>query len=49
MKRRPLSSGASRSELRGSAGGDPDEELSDGETPDDPETVRIAPDCAEKL
>ena len=28
---------------------DPDEELSDGETPDEPETVRIDPDCAEKL
>ena len=49
MKRRPLISGASLSELLTSAGGDPDEELSDGETPDEPETVRIDPDCAEKL
>ena len=48
MKRRPLISGASLSELLASAG-DPDEELSDGETPDEPETVRIDPDCAEKL
>ena len=49
MMRRPLISGASLSELLASAGGDPDEELSDGETPDEPETVRIYPDCAEKL
>ena len=49
MKRRPLISGASLSELLASAGGDPDEELSDGETPDEPETVRIDPDCDEKL
>ena len=49
MKRRPLISGASLSELLASAGSDPDEELSDGETPDEPETVRIDPDCAEKL
>ncbi len=49
MKRRPLISGASLSELLVSAGGDPDEEPSDGETPDEPETVRIDPDCAEKL
>ena len=49
MKRRLLISGASLSELLASAGGDPDEELSDGETPDEPETVRIDPDCAEKL
>ena len=49
MKRRPLISGASLSELLASAGGHPDEELSDGETPDEPETVRIDPDCAEKL
>ena len=49
MKRRPLISGASLSELLASAGGDPDEEPSDGETPDEPETVRIDPDCAEKL
>ena len=49
MKRRPPISGASLSELLASAGGDPDEELSDGETPDEPETVRIDPDCAEKL
>ena len=49
MNRRPLISGASLSELLASAGGDPDEELSDGETPDEPETVRIDPDCAEKL
>ena len=49
LKRRPLISGASLSELLASAGGDPDEELSDGETPDEPETVRIDPDCAEKL
>ena len=34
MMRRPLISGASLSELLASAGGDPDEELSDGETPD---------------
>ena len=49
MMRRPLISRASLSELLASAGGDPDEELSDGETPDEPETVRIDPDCAEKL
>ena len=49
MKRRPLISGASLSELLASAGGDSDEEPSDGETPDEPETVRIDPDCAEKL
>ena len=49
MMRRPLISGASLSELLASAGGDPDEEPSDGETPDEPETVRIDPDCAEKL
>ena len=49
MKRRPLISGASLSEQLASAGGDPDEEPSDGETPDEPETVRIDPDCAEKL
>ena len=49
MMRRPLISGASLSELLASAGGDPDEELSDGETPEEPETVRIDPDCAEKL
>ena len=49
MKRRPLISGASLSELLASAGGDPDEEPSDGETPNEPETVRIDPDCAEKL
>ena len=49
MKRRPLISGASLSELLASAGGDPDEEPSDGETPDEPETVRIDPDCAEKF
>ena len=49
LKRRPLSSGASLSGLLASAGGDPDEELSDGDTPDEPETVRIDPDCAEKL
>ena len=49
MKRRPLISGASLSKLLASAGGDPDEEPSDGETPDEPETVRIDPDCAEKL
>ena len=49
LKRRPLISGASLSELLASAGGDPDEEPSDGETPDEPETVRIDPDCAEKL
>ena len=49
MMRRPLISGASLSELLASAGGDPDEELSDGETPDEPETVRIDSDCAEKL
>ena len=49
MMRRPLISGASLSELLASAGGDPDEELSDGDTPADPETVRIDPDCAEKL
>ena len=49
MKRRPLISGASLSELLASAGGDPDEELSDGETPGEPETGRRDPDCAEKL
>ena len=48
MMRRPLISGASLSELLASAGGDPDEELSDGETPDEPETVRIDPDCARR-
>ena len=47
--RRSLISGASLSELLASAGGDPDEELSDGETPDEAEAVRIDPDCAEKL
>ena len=45
--RRPLISGASISELLASAGSDPDEELSDGETPDEPEATD--PDCAEKL
>lgn len=45
--RRPLISGASISELLASAGSDPDEELSDGETPDEAETAD--PDCAEKL
>jgi len=49
MMRRAPSSGASPSEACCAAGGDPDEELSDGETPDEPETVRIDPDCAEKL
>ena len=47
--RRSLISGASLSELLASAGGDPDEELSDGETPDEAEAMRIDPDCAEKL
>lgn len=46
--RRPLISGASISELLASAG-DPDEELSDGETPDEAEAVSVDPDCAEKL
>ena len=45
--RRPLISGASLSELLASAGSDPDEELSDGETPD--EVVTVDPECAEKL
>ena len=49
MKRRPLISGASLSELLASAGGDPDEELSDGETPDEAEVVTVDPECAEKL
>ena len=47
--RRPLISGASLSELLASAGSDPDEELSDGETPDEAEVVTIDPECAEKL
>ena len=49
MKRRPLISGASLSELLASAGSDPDEELSDGETPDEAEVVTVDPECAEKL
>ena len=49
MMRRPLISGASLSELLASAGGDPDEELSDGETPDEAEVVTVDPECAEKL
>jgi len=47
--RRPLISGASLSELLASAGSDPDEELSDGETPDEAEVVTVDPECAEKL
>lgn len=47
--RRSLISGASLSELLASAGSDPDEELSDGETPDEAETVTVDPECAEKL
>lgn len=47
--RRPLISGASLSELLPSAGSDPDEELSDGETPDEAEVVTVDPECAEKL
>ena len=47
--RRPLISGASLSELLASAGNDPDEELSDGETPDEAEVVTVDPECAEKL
>ena len=47
--RRPLISGASLSELLASAGSDPDEELSDGETPDEAEVVTVDPKCAEKL
>lgn len=46
--RRSLISGASISELLAAAG-DPDEELSDGETPDEAEAVVVDPDCAEKL
>ena len=46
--RRSLISGASLSELLASAG-DPDEELSDGETPDEAEKAVVDPDCAEKL
>ena len=45
--RRPLISGASLSELLASAGSDPDEELSDGESPD--EAATVDPECAEKL
>ena len=47
--RRPLISGASLSALLASAGSDPDEELSDGETPDEAEVVTVDPECAEKL
>ena len=47
--RRPLISGASLSELLASAGRDPDEELSDGEMPDEAEVVTVDPECAEKL
>ena len=47
--RRPLISGASLSELLASAGSDPDEELSDGETPDEAEVVTVDPECTEKL
>lgn len=47
--RRPLISGASLSELLASAGSDPDEELSDGEMPDEAEVVTVDPECAEKL
>ena len=47
--RRPLISGASLSELLASAGSDPDEELSDGESPDEAEVVTVDPECAEKL
>ena len=47
--RRSLISGASLSELLASAGSDPDEELSDGETPDEAEVVTVDPECAEKL
>ena len=47
--RRPLISGASLSELLASAGSDPDEELSDGETPDEAEAATVDPECAEKL
>ena len=47
--RRPLISGASLSELLASVGSDPDEELSDGETPDEAEVVTVDPECAEKL
>lgn len=47
--RRSLISGASLSELLASAGSDPDEELSDGETPDEAEAVTVDPECAEKL
>ena len=47
--RRPLISGASLSELLASAGSDPDEELSDGESPDEAEAATVDPECAEKL
>ncbi|WP_418383095.1 DNA polymerase III subunit gamma/tau [Alistipes finegoldii] len=47
--RRPLISGASLSELLASAGSDPDEELSDGEMPEEAEVVTVDPECAEKL
>lgn len=47
--RRSLISGASLSELLASAGSDPDEELSDGESPDEAEAATVDPECAEKL
>ena len=47
--RRPLISGASLSELLASAGSDPDEELSDGESPDEAEAATVDPECVEKL
>ena len=47
--RRPLISGASLSELLASAGSDPDEELSDGESPDEAEAATVDPECTEKL
>lgn len=47
--RRSLISGASLTELLASAGSAPDEELSDGETPDQAEAVRVDPQCAAKL
>lgn len=47
--RRSLISGASILEMLASAGSDPDEELSDGESPDEAEAVTVDPECAGKL
>lgn len=46
--RRPLITGTSLSELLGTSG-DADDELPDGETPDQAEAVECDPACAQKL